>query len=187
MPLRHDWRPRRAALVDFGRKVGTIAGRSNYTALGIDADGNDDAAAALRAAASLADDFPTRQPAVDGEILLQPFRKCLPCASPCDFDRGTPGRIAQTHKSEVEVQCVDQHVDEPGGDGGRFSADPHSRDGRKCHEVSERCAQPQGVSLGTHWHWLVIIPPVRTGVAPGFRARTGQEEQRTDSPEAPLR
>ena len=40
-------------LVDFGRKVGAIAGRGNHTALGIDADGNDDAAAALRAAANL--------------------------------------------------------------------------------------------------------------------------------------
>ena len=104
MPLRHDCGDGEQQLVDFGRKVGAITGRGNHTALGIDADGNDDAAAALRAAANLADDFPTRQPGVDGEIFLQPFRKCLPCASPRDFDRGAPVGIAQTHKSEVEVQ-----------------------------------------------------------------------------------
>ena len=140
-------------LVDFGRKIGAITRRRNQTSLGIDADGNDDAAAALRAAASVANDFPARQAAVDREILPQPFRKCLPCASPCDFDRGTPAGIAQTHKSEVEVQCVDQHVDELGRDGRRFSADPHSRDRRERHEVSDRRSQPQRVSLETRLHW----------------------------------
>src|SRR5712671_2757471 len=35
--------------------------------------------------------------------------------------------------------------------------------------------------------WLVIIALVRTGVSPGVRAGTGQEEQRTDSPAVPLR
>ena len=76
---------------------------------------------------------------------------------PCDFDRGTPRRIAQTHKSEVEVQCVDQHVDKPGGDGARFSAGPHSRDGRDSHEVSDRSSQPQRVSLETHRHWARLL------------------------------
>jgi hypothetical protein len=55
-------------LVDFAGKVGAIAGRRNQTALGIDADGNDDAAAALRAVASVANDFPARQAAALGEI-----------------------------------------------------------------------------------------------------------------------
>ena len=93
---------------------------------------------------------------------------------PCDFDRGTPRRIAQTHKSEVELQCVDQHVDEPGGDGARFSAGPHSRDGRDTHEVlgslfAAAARQPRNPSaLGT------IIALVGTAVAPGVRAETGR-------------
>ena len=91
-------------LVNFGRKVGAITRRRNQTALGSDADGDDNAAAALRATSNVANDFPARQVAVDGEMMLQPFRKCLPCGSPRDFDRGTPVGITQTHKSEVEVQ-----------------------------------------------------------------------------------
>ncbi len=91
-------------LVNLGGKVGVITGRRNQTALGIDADRDDNTAAFLRAIANVANDFPARQTAVDGEMILQPFRKRLPCASPRDFDRGTSGGIAQTHKSEVEVQ-----------------------------------------------------------------------------------
>src|SRR4051812_44668963 len=37
-------------LVDLGREVETLAGRSNQTALGVDADGNDHTAAWLHAA-----------------------------------------------------------------------------------------------------------------------------------------
>src|SRR5271169_3983705 len=81
-------------LVNFGRKVGVIACRRNKTALGIDPDGDHNTTAVLRAIADLANDFPLRQAAVDGEMRLQPFRKCLPCASSCDFDRGPPVRIA---------------------------------------------------------------------------------------------
>src|SRR5258708_10522985 len=73
-------------LVDFAGKVGAITRRRNHTALGIDVDGNDDAAASLRAAANIAYDFPARQAAVGAEVLLQPTRKCLPCASTRDFD-----------------------------------------------------------------------------------------------------
>ena len=104
----------------------------------------------VRAAASVANDLPLRQAAVDGEILLQPFRKSLPCASARDFDRGATVGIAQTHKSEVKVQRVDKHLGEPGDDRGRFSADPRRRDGRQCHEVPKRCSQPQCVSLEAH-------------------------------------
>ncbi len=91
-------------LVNFGRKVRVITCRRNQTALGSDAEGDDNTAAALRAIANVANDFPARQTAIDGEMILQPFRKCLPCASPRDFNRRTPVGIAQTHKSEVEVQ-----------------------------------------------------------------------------------
>src|SRR6267143_6029577 len=95
---------REQQLVNFGRKIGAITRRRNQTALGSDADGDDNAAAALRATSNVANDFPARQVAVDDEMMLQPFRKCLPCGSPRDFDRGTPVGITQTHKSEVEVQ-----------------------------------------------------------------------------------
>ena len=91
-------------LVNLGRKVSVITCRRDQAALGIDADGNDNTAASLRVIADIANDFPARQAAIDGEMILQPFRKCLPCASPRDFDRGAPVGIAQTHKSEVEVQ-----------------------------------------------------------------------------------
>ena len=69
-------------LIDFGGKVGAITGRSNQTTLGIDADGNDNAAASLRATADVTNDFPARQAAVDGEMMLQPFRKCAPMRFP---------------------------------------------------------------------------------------------------------
>src|SRR6266478_2583102 len=91
-------------LVNFGGKVGAITRRRNQTAFGSDADGDDYTAAALRATGDVANDFPVRQAAVDGEMTLQPFRECLPCASPRDFDRCAPVGITQTHKSEVEVQ-----------------------------------------------------------------------------------
>ncbi len=95
---------REQQLVNLGRKGGVITRRRDQTALGIDADGDDNTAAALRTTADVANDLPVRQGAVDGEMTLQPFGKCLPCASPRDFDRGAPVGIAQTHKSEVEVQ-----------------------------------------------------------------------------------
>jgi hypothetical protein len=91
-------------LVDFAGKVRVMTRRCNQTALGIDADGNDNAAASLRATTDVANDFPARQAVIVGKILLQPFRKRVPCASSRDFDSGTPVGIAQTHKSEVEVQ-----------------------------------------------------------------------------------
>jgi hypothetical protein len=91
-------------LVNFGRKVGAITRRRDQTALGIDADGDDNTPALLRATANIANDFPARQAVIDGEMILQPFRKCLPRASPRDFDRGAPVGIAQTHKSEIEAQ-----------------------------------------------------------------------------------
>src|SRR5690349_3596895 len=91
-------------LVDFAGKIRAIARRRNHAALGIEADRNDNAAASLCAIADVTNDFPARQAAVDGEILLQPFRKCVPCASSRAFDRGTPVWIPQTYKSEVEVQ-----------------------------------------------------------------------------------
>src|SRR6266436_59054 len=62
-------------LVNFGGKVGAITRRSDQTALGSDADRDDNTAAALRAIANVANDFPARQAAVDGEVILQPFRK----------------------------------------------------------------------------------------------------------------
>src|SRR6202030_67596 len=145
--------------------------------LGIDADGNDNTAASLRATTNIANDFAARQAAIDSEMILQPFQKCWPGATPRDFDRGASVGIAQTHKSEVEVQCIDQHVGEPGGDGRRVSSNPRRWDGRQCYEVPQRSSQPQGVSLGTHRRWLVIIALSRTGVSREFRARTGQEEQ----------
>ncbi len=91
-------------LVNLRRKLGVITCGRNQTALGSDADGDDNTAALLRATANVTNDFPARQAAIDGEMTLQPFRKCLPCASPRDFDRTAPIGIAQTHKSEVEVQ-----------------------------------------------------------------------------------
>src|SRR5437763_3397083 len=91
-------------LIDFGGKVNAITRSSNQTALGIDADGDDNAAASRRATVDVANDFATRQEAVEGDILLQPFRKFAPSASPRDFDRGTAVGIAQTHKNEVEIQ-----------------------------------------------------------------------------------
>src|SRR6266853_6490824 len=48
-------------LVNFGRKVGAITRRRNQTALGSDADGDDNAAAALLATADVVDDFSVRQ------------------------------------------------------------------------------------------------------------------------------
>src|SRR6267378_3443759 len=92
--------PLRFSQIGFAAlQFGAITRRRNQTALGSDADGDDNAAAALRATSNVANDFPARQVAVDGEMMLQPFRKCLPCGSPRDFDRGTPVGITQTHKS----------------------------------------------------------------------------------------
>ena len=95
---------REQQLINFRGKVGAITGRRNQTAFGIDADGDDNTAALLRATVNVANDFPARQAAVDGEVRLQPFREFMPRASPRDFDRGAPVGIAQTHKSEIEVQ-----------------------------------------------------------------------------------
>src|SRR5258708_7017531 len=61
-------------LVNFGGKVGVITCRRNQTALGSDADGDDNTAAALGATDNVANDFPVRQAAIDGEMTLQPFR-----------------------------------------------------------------------------------------------------------------
>src|SRR6266446_6418196 len=91
-------------LVNFSRKVGAITRRRNQTPLGIDANGDDNTAALLRATANVANDFAVRQAAVDSEMVPQPFRECWPGASPCNFDRGAHARITQTHKGEVEVQ-----------------------------------------------------------------------------------
>src|SRR5216683_1705217 len=62
-------------LVNFGRKLGVFTGGRNQTALGSDADRDDNTAAALRAIANVANDFPARQATVDGKVILQPFRK----------------------------------------------------------------------------------------------------------------
>src|SRR5216683_2013253 len=83
-------------LVNFGRKVGVITCCCNHTPLGIDPDGNDNTAASLCAIADVANNFRARQSAVDGEVILQPFGKCLPSASSRDFDGGTSVGIAQT-------------------------------------------------------------------------------------------
>ena len=90
-------------LVDFARKVGTIARRRDQTAFGIDADGNDNAATFLRAIADVANDLPARQAAALGEVVLQPFRKSRPCAALRDLDRGLRAGIAQAHKGEVKA------------------------------------------------------------------------------------
>ena len=97
-------RHRKQQLVSLGRKVGAITCRRDQTALGVDADGDDNTATLLRAIANIANDFPVRQAVIDGEMTLQPFRKGWPCVSPRDFDRGAPVGVTQTHKSEVEVQ-----------------------------------------------------------------------------------
>ena len=94
-------------LVDLGGKVGAIAHRSDQTALGIDPDGNDNTAARPRAAANVGNDFLTRKLADGGEVAFEPFRKCLPCVPPRDFDCGAPVGVAQTHKSEIQVQRSD--------------------------------------------------------------------------------
>src|SRR5258708_37981789 len=91
-------------LVHFVGKVGVITRCCNQPPLCSDADRDHNTAALLRAVADVADDFAMRQAAVGSEMALQPFRECLPCASPPDFDRSAPGRITQTHKREVEVQ-----------------------------------------------------------------------------------
>ena len=91
-------------LINFAGKGGVIARRRNQASLGTNADRNDNTAALLRAGANVADDLAARQAAVDGEMRLQPFRECSPCAPPSDFHRRTPARITQTHKGEVEVQ-----------------------------------------------------------------------------------
>ena len=91
-------------LVNFAGKGGVIARRRNQASLGSNADRNDNTAALLRAGTNVADDFTVRYVAIDGEMRLQPFRECLPRASPRDFDRRTPAWITQTHKGEVEVQ-----------------------------------------------------------------------------------
>ena len=63
-------------LVIFAGKVGAIARRRDQTALGIDANRNDNTAISPHTAADVANDFPVRQAVIDDEILLQPFRKC---------------------------------------------------------------------------------------------------------------
>ncbi len=62
-------------LVDLVGEVGATARGSNQTAPGTDTDGNDNAAARLRAPANVGNDFPIRNPADDSEVTLEPFRK----------------------------------------------------------------------------------------------------------------
>ena len=144
-------RHREQQLVDFARKVRAITRSCNQASFGVDANRDDDAATSLRVTTEVANGFPARQATVVGKLLLQPFRKCRPSASSCDFNCGAPVGIAQPHKCEVETQCIDQHG-KPAGDGARPSADPGRRDGRQCYEIPDRRPQPQSISLETDRH-----------------------------------
>ena len=124
-------------LVNLAGKVGASARRSDQTTLGIDANGNDNTAAWLRAA-KVRNDFLTRKLAHAAHVDLQPFGESFPRVPPRRFDCGAPFGIAQTHKSEIQVQRSDQHIGKPGGNDRRFSPHPRRRDCRKRYQLAER-------------------------------------------------
>src|SRR6202158_5997440 len=169
-------------LVNLARKVGASGRRSDQASLGIEANGNDDTAAWLRAA-KVGNDFLTRKLADNAWVSLQPFGECFPCVPSHHFDCAAPFGIAQTHKGEIQLQRSDQHIGKPGGNDRRFSSHPRRRDCRKCHELSERRSQGESLSMGFYWHfslpWLRSCEPT---VAPATRGETDREERRTDYP-----
>src|SRR6266536_2467495 len=136
-------------MVNFRGKVGSIAGRGNQTALGIDTDRNDDTAAWLHAVADVRNDLRTREPAALSEMTFQPFRKRLPCPPPRDFDYARGTRIAQTNGNEIKLQQSDQSV---GKSGSRFSANPCCRDSGKRYEIPEDGSQREDLSIGIAGH-----------------------------------
>src|SRR5882724_12084843 len=74
-------------LVNLARKVGASARSSDQASLGIDANGNDNTAAWLRAA-KVSNDFLTRKLAEAAHVSLQPFGECFPCVPARNFDCG---------------------------------------------------------------------------------------------------
>src|SRR5207237_10529585 len=94
---------RKLHLLNLAGKVGASARRSDQTTLRIDANGNDKTAAWLPAA-KVRNDFLTRKLAHAAHVDLQPFGESFPRVPPRLFDCGAPFGIAQTHKSEIQVQ-----------------------------------------------------------------------------------
>src|ERR1700674_4952320 len=139
-------------LVNLARKVGASGRRSDQASLGIEANGNDDTAAWLRAA-KVGNDFLTRKLPDNAWVSLQPFGECFPCVPPHHFDCAAPSGIAQTHKGEIQLQRSDQNIGEPGGNDRRFSSTPRRRDCRECYQLSERRSQSESLNMGFYGHF----------------------------------
>jgi hypothetical protein len=84
-------------------------------------------------------DFLLGNLAAYSDALLQPLRKILPGVPLHYLDGLASGGVAQTDKGEIQLQRLDHHVGELGGNGGRFSSHPHLRYARKRQEIPDRC------------------------------------------------
>src|SRR6202162_1092544 len=111
-------------LIDLVGKIGTITRRRNKTALTVYSNRNYNTAAGFLDPANIGHDFRSRDLTEPDEAFLQPFGKSLPAVTPYHLDRLAPYRIAQTHKSEIQLERSDQQIGEVGGNGGRLSPHP---------------------------------------------------------------
>src|SRR5712672_3467709 len=139
-------------LVDFPGKVGAITRRANQTELGIDADGNDNAATRSRAVADAWDTFVVQERTALGEARPQPFQKRRPWFSSRSLDGGSVFRIAQPHEGGIHIQRIDQQVGKISGDGRWFSSYPRYRDARQRHEIPEQPSETENVRIGMRGH-----------------------------------
>ena len=161
--------------VDLGGKVTATAGRCHKTAFSIDADGNHHTPSRLGAAADVGNDLPSGQPADHGEVPSQPLRKLLPSVPPRQLDRGAARRVAQADISEIDAKGSDQDVSKPGCDVARLPPDPGHRQTGNRQQIPQRSRR---------WLPCPFSSPSSScapAAARGSRARTDQEERRTDS------
>src|SRR5260370_2915670 len=111
-------------LINLVGEIRASGRRGNEPAFAVDTDRNHDTAAGFLAPANVTHDFLPRNLAEHSDVLLQPLRKCLPRIPPRHLDHPTACGIAQTHKSEIQLERFDQQIGEIGGNGGPFSSHP---------------------------------------------------------------
>ena len=97
-------RHRKEQLVGLGRKVGAITCDGDQTGVGIDTDGDDEAAAPLHTGADVRKDLLAPGPADGRTVTFQPLRECVPRVAPRDVDGSAAVGIAQAHEREIEAQ-----------------------------------------------------------------------------------
>src|SRR6266446_194786 len=91
-------------LIDLVGKIGAITRSSNETAFAVDTNRNHDTAAGFLDPVDIGHNFLPRNLTEHSEVLLQPFLKCLPRIPPRHLDHLTPCGIAQSDKSEIQLE-----------------------------------------------------------------------------------